>query len=361
MKRQSRRTASATIAMVIGTTLCLPSQARADLEEVGDILQIALPAAGGIATLFEPTWEGSIQWSASFGTAIGTSSVIKIAVEKTRPTGSSLSYPSGHTTASFMGASFIQRRYGWGLGRAGVRARGADGLQPRQRRQARLGRRDQRCHPRHVQHLHLYDTLQGGRDRRRDLPVVPGRRGRAGLRHAVQPGLVRRSVPGRGPAGSGQAASDRGRGRADAAREEHGPQHADVDRYRPDRHLTIVGHVRPAPARPDGRREPEHWDLHRLRARLLVRSRARRSPPRRHRGPDAERPGLVRGSGQLGHRRHVRALDVDSLPESRTPTGGSPARSAVGSTSCFRRGASPRARAQARTTFVRTSSWHGHR
>jgi hypothetical protein len=98
------------------------SDTTQDLEDVGDVLQIVLPATAGIATLFEPVdegaWlsEGSVMWLKSTGTAIASSSIIKLTVEKTRPNGASLSYPSGHTTIAFSGASFIQRRYGWNWG-----------------------------------------------------------------------------------------------------------------------------------------------------------------------------------------------------------------------------------------------------
>ena len=91
--------------------------ARADtLEEIGDVMQIALPAAGGAATLFLDDKEGQKQWIFSTALNFGTQATIKAVVDKTRPNQGELSFPSGHTAAAFGGASFIQRRYGWGWG-----------------------------------------------------------------------------------------------------------------------------------------------------------------------------------------------------------------------------------------------------
>ena len=101
----------------IGTTT--PTHADEDsetLREIGDVLQIALPAAGGAATLFLDDKEGQKQWLFSTGLTLGVQSGIKAVVNKTRPSRGDQSFPSGHTAAAFGGASFIQRRYGWGWG-----------------------------------------------------------------------------------------------------------------------------------------------------------------------------------------------------------------------------------------------------
>jgi hypothetical protein len=98
------------------------NQAQAEsedtLRDIGDILQFALPGAGGAATLFEKDtdWEGSKQWLKTMGTSLATQATIKFAVDKTRPSNGTQSFPSGHTTGAFSGAAFIERRYGWGWG-----------------------------------------------------------------------------------------------------------------------------------------------------------------------------------------------------------------------------------------------------
>ena len=41
---------------------------------------------------------------------------IKVAVRRTRPDGTTLSFPSGHTSATFASATVLQRHFGWKAG-----------------------------------------------------------------------------------------------------------------------------------------------------------------------------------------------------------------------------------------------------
>jgi len=52
----------------------------------------------------------------SFFTTVGITYGLKKTVDKQRPNGDPESFPSGHTSLAFSGASFIQRRYGWKYG-----------------------------------------------------------------------------------------------------------------------------------------------------------------------------------------------------------------------------------------------------
>lgn len=81
-----------------------------DAELAGDVLQLALPATGWWITRDDPS--GRRQWWRTMGGALGTTWVLKAALDRERPNGGSWSYPSGHTTAAFAGAGFIARRYG---------------------------------------------------------------------------------------------------------------------------------------------------------------------------------------------------------------------------------------------------------
>lgn len=87
---------------------------RSDTEKAGDVLQIVIPAAGLAGTLFyESGHEGTIQFAQSFATAQLTTEVLKNLTHKRRPNGACCkSFPSGHTSAAFMGAAFIHERYG---------------------------------------------------------------------------------------------------------------------------------------------------------------------------------------------------------------------------------------------------------
>ena len=107
-------------------TLILPAQEnendeewRVALEHTGDVLQIAIPAGALIATIAQKDWQGTKQFALSYGSSILIMQSIKGIINKKRPDDRDLydSFPSGHTTSAFSGASFIQRRYGWKHGR----------------------------------------------------------------------------------------------------------------------------------------------------------------------------------------------------------------------------------------------------
>jgi len=86
------------------------------ITKAGDIGQILIPVTALGTTLIKKDWEGTKQFCYSFGAANAVSGILKYTIDAKRPNGKDHSFPSGHTTAAFAGASFIHMRYGWTWG-----------------------------------------------------------------------------------------------------------------------------------------------------------------------------------------------------------------------------------------------------
>ncbi len=88
--------------------------ASADTEKTGDILQLLIPSAAFASTFYMDDAEGRTAFYKSFTTNLVSTYGLKKMVGKQRPNnGNKDSFPSGHTSAAFQGASFIHFRYGW--------------------------------------------------------------------------------------------------------------------------------------------------------------------------------------------------------------------------------------------------------
>ena len=81
-----------------------------------DVLQYAIPAVAFGTTFLYGDSEGRTQFYKSAAACLAVTQGLKRAIFEERPAGHGTdSFPSGHTSSSFLGASFIQRRYGWKL------------------------------------------------------------------------------------------------------------------------------------------------------------------------------------------------------------------------------------------------------
>lgn len=86
------------------------------VESIGDVSQLLLPAVAGTTTLILKDKEGTKQFIKSYLVTASATYILKYTIKKQRPNGGMHSFPSGHTSSAFSGASFIQRRYGWKYG-----------------------------------------------------------------------------------------------------------------------------------------------------------------------------------------------------------------------------------------------------
>ena len=91
-------------------------QAQELVQETGDVIQIALPLTGLGFSLVTKDKEGTSQILKSFVVQTLSTHLLKRTVKRRRPNGGKYSFPSGHTSLSFMGSTFLWKRYGWKYG-----------------------------------------------------------------------------------------------------------------------------------------------------------------------------------------------------------------------------------------------------
>ncbi|HSD29523.1 MAG TPA: phosphatase PAP2 family protein [Vicinamibacteria bacterium] len=106
----------AAVALVLALSLG-PGQARAaEGTRAGDVAAVALPAGAAVGALVAKDHRGLAQLAESYAAAMAVVYVLKPLVDRTRPDGGHQSFPSGHATSAFVGAAFLQMRYGWAVG-----------------------------------------------------------------------------------------------------------------------------------------------------------------------------------------------------------------------------------------------------
>ena len=89
--------------------------AKSASEQAGDILSILIPVAALGTTLYKDDNNGSIELLKAYGSTTAATQILKYTVREQRPNNSNsyTSFPSGHTSSAFSGASFIHKRYGF--------------------------------------------------------------------------------------------------------------------------------------------------------------------------------------------------------------------------------------------------------
>ncbi|MCH1429986.1 MAG: phosphatase PAP2 family protein [Chlamydiales bacterium] len=85
---------------------------KKDFTKAGDILQVAIPVTGAAMTAYNQDLDGLWQLSRTMVINQVTVELMKRGINEERPNAGKHSFPSGHTAASFAGATFIHKRYG---------------------------------------------------------------------------------------------------------------------------------------------------------------------------------------------------------------------------------------------------------
>ena len=86
---------------------------KSNFEKAGDLIQITLPATAFTSQFFlDKDDSEATTFIKSMGASFIVTHTIKRVVNKKRPNGGDFSFPSGHTSAAFTGAAFIDYKYG---------------------------------------------------------------------------------------------------------------------------------------------------------------------------------------------------------------------------------------------------------
>lgn len=112
------KTKNIIVLLILTSVLCVSqsSMASDQMDIAGTVVLATVTTAAYGSTFLYDDEEGRNQFYKVFLTTMGTTYALKLTVDKDRPNGDSMSFPSGHTSTAFSGASFIQKRYGWQYG-----------------------------------------------------------------------------------------------------------------------------------------------------------------------------------------------------------------------------------------------------
>lgn len=112
----SKRFASSIAIFVALAVVAGVLPAFAQSRSVADVGQVLIPSVALGVAVITKDGDGIGGLSKSLAVAMATTHILKATIDAERPNGGKHSFPSGHTTAAFTGASFLWRRYGWKAG-----------------------------------------------------------------------------------------------------------------------------------------------------------------------------------------------------------------------------------------------------
>jgi membrane-associated phospholipid phosphatase len=88
------------------------AQVSATPDPIGNALQYAVPLAAAGLAWYHQDLQGAKELGATLLVSQGTTEVLKHVVNSPRPDGTGYGFPSGHASAVFASAGFVQVRYG---------------------------------------------------------------------------------------------------------------------------------------------------------------------------------------------------------------------------------------------------------
>jgi membrane-associated phospholipid phosphatase len=95
-----------------GVTASSEAWAGDFIESAGTVLSVALPATAGGMTVGFGDRDGTGQFLEATAMTVGVTYGLKYTISEERPNGRKHSFPSAHTSVSFVAADFLRKRYG---------------------------------------------------------------------------------------------------------------------------------------------------------------------------------------------------------------------------------------------------------
>lgn len=95
--------------------------AQAEEKQSGDLAAdigaVGIPVIAGSIALYKEDYDGFWMFAKGATYTLAATQALKYTVKEERPNGEdNLSFPSGHSSSAFQGASYLQFRYGWEYG-----------------------------------------------------------------------------------------------------------------------------------------------------------------------------------------------------------------------------------------------------
>ncbi|KAB2826316.1 phosphatase PAP2 family protein [Aliivibrio finisterrensis] len=86
-------------------------------DMAADIGTVGIPVIAGSIALYKEDYDGFWMFAKGAAYTLVATQALKYTVKEERPNGEdNLSFPSGHSSSAFQGASYLQFRYGWEYG-----------------------------------------------------------------------------------------------------------------------------------------------------------------------------------------------------------------------------------------------------